>query len=422
MQQVAEPIWAASERVSRVGVVLDSLGAVVIVLGTIASGGSSPVGYALAGVVLALALVLRRFQLLAAAALGVIGAVTQVVSQNVNVVADLAFAGLTYSFGRHRLPAYRRAGWVYAAVGVLGAGWFGAVHDAGDNAGTGGRLAAGLVLGGLAAVVLIGGWVAGYVRWQRRSVERARVEAALQARLALAEERRLRDLVAQEQDRIRIATDMHDVVAHSWAVVAAQADGARYLLHTDPDRAQAALGVIGETARTAMTDVRALLARLRDSGRIAETDEDLGFERTGALVARLRASGMTLEVNRSGTGPAGTAAAVVARRVLAESLTNALKHGDLDEPVRVDEMWAGDYRLVVRNAVLGPPAGAPGGPGGRPDEGHGVRGMAERVAQVGGDLTAGMEPDGRHWRVTVTLPGRDAAVDPQPGHDRRQTS
>ena len=103
-----------------------------------------------------------------------------------------------------------------------------------------------------AAVVLLGGWVAGYVRWQRRDALRARVDARLQA----AEERRLRDLVALERERVRIAADMHDVIAHSWAVVAAQADGARYTLRADPDRTEDALEVIGETARTAMTDVR----------------------------------------------------------------------------------------------------------------------------------------------------------------------
>ena len=99
----------------------------------------------------------------------------------------------------------------------------------------------------LAALVAGGGWAAGYVRWQSR----ARITAQVQAGL--------------EQERTRIAADMHDLVAHTWAVVAAQADGARYALGSSSvDRkAEEALEVIADTARGSIADLRDLLAELR---------------------------------------------------------------------------------------------------------------------------------------------------------------
>ena len=133
-------------------------------------------------------------------------------------------------------------------------------------------------------MVVVGSWIAGYLRWQRRQAVQARADATLQA----LESRRLHDLYEQEQERSRIAADMHDLVAHSWAVVAAQADGARYVVREDPDRAQQALTVIGDTARSAMDDVRVLLGRLREQ---PPAEQALVFEQPDALVARMRDAG-----------------------------------------------------------------------------------------------------------------------------------
>ena len=227
----------------------------------------------------------------------------------------------------------------------------------------------------------------GYLRWQRRQAIQARADATLQE----LERRRLRDLYEQEQGRSRIAADMHDLVAHSWAVVAAQADGARYLVQTDPDRAQQALAVIGDTARSAMGDVRVLLDRLRDQ---QSSDEGLEFEEPDALVARMRASGMDVRLERhGGPTPAGLLETTT-RRLLTESLTNALKHGDLSQPVEVAEDWSDGYRLRVTNA-----AAASNGD----DPGHGLVGMAERIALAGGTLTA--ERQGDRWVLAAHVPG-----------------
>jgi signal transduction histidine kinase len=251
---------------------------------------------------------------------------------------------------------------------------------------------AALTAAALTAIVTGGGWVTGVLRWQRRQSIQARVDATV----AAVERRRLEQLYEEEQERARIAADMHDVVAHSWAVVAAQADGARYQIRADPARAEEALEVIGRTARTAMRDVRALLTRLRERNgpegapELAEPEDVIG---------RMRASGMALEVEQRGEPTPDDAVLVTARLAFAESLTNALKHGDLGRPVAVREDWTDGYRLRVVNDLR--PLAATDHP---TNEGHGLLGMTERVTQLGGRVLAG-ESSGR-WVTEVTIPGR----------------
>jgi signal transduction histidine kinase len=196
-----------------------------------------------------------------------------------------------------------------------------------------------------------------------------------------------------EQERTRIAADMHDLVAHTWAVVAAQADGARYALDgPDGDRkAKAALDVIADTARGSISDLRDLLAELR----YQEPATPPGRGAREALVERMRASGMDVRLVEHGDPSASGALAVAAQRLLAESLTNALKHGDLGHPVEVEEDWRGGYRLVVRNRVRGSSS--------VPGTGHGVAGMRERVELAGGTFAAGAS--GETWTVAAVLPG-----------------
>jgi len=226
------------------------------------------------------------------------------------------------------------------------------------------------------------------------------VQARVDATVAAVERRRLEQLYEQEQHRARIAADMHDVVAHSWAVVAAQADGARYQIRADPARAEEALEVIGQTARTAMLDVRALLTRLREH---SELEVGLVLDRPDDVVDRMRASGVTLDLSRHGVPPPETDDAVLmtARLALAESLTNALKHGDLARPVAVEEDWTDGYRLRVANDVA---------PHQRGDElphgGHGLLGMTERVTELGGRVTTASKT--RRWVTEVVIPGGSA--------------
>ncbi|WP_460776151.1 sensor histidine kinase [Microbacterium sp. GXF7504] len=214
-------------------------------------------------------------------------------------------------------------------------------------------------------------WTAGaLVRMTRRARENR-----LAQRVAEAE-------AAVEQERVQIARDMHDVVAHSLAVVIAQADGARYAAKADPAAAETALVTIAGTARAALTDVRLLLTQLRhregDGPQPTLADLD-------GLFAQFRDAGLDLRV-RIASPPDDASAAVqlAVYRILQEALTNALRHGDRTAPVEVAVTWQdAAVELRVRNRAAG--AQGPGG-------GHGIVGMGERATLVGGTLHA--SPDG----------------------------
>jgi signal transduction histidine kinase len=333
--------------------------------------------------VLSMGLAVRRVSPVLVMAAAVAAALIQVFSGEVAVLADGAYAPLAFALGAHASSAVRRSGLVAAVAAVIGAGvWSGVVGSDQLDA----SLYAGIGMAALAAVFVAGGWVAGYLRWQRRQAIQAQVDAAF----AGAEQERLEGLYRQEQERNRIAADMHDLVAHSWAVVAAQADGARYVLRADPDRAARALSVIGETARSAMNDVRGLLAELRG----AEQSGPVTAPRADRVIDRMRQSGLVIEHAQYGSADLGERADA-AGYVLTESLTNALKHGDRGRPVEVVEDWRDGYQLRVANPVQ---PGAERRRGG----GHGLLGMAERVAAAGGRLTAGRE--GSYWIVDVRIP------------------
>ncbi|HET7305660.1 MAG TPA: histidine kinase [Segeticoccus sp.] len=354
--------------------------AVGVLFGTTQSGTS----VAAAGL-LALALVVRRLWWVVMVCLALAAALLQLVSGDVNVPADLAYAVLFFTVGGHPDQAVRRFGLACAGVAVVVAGaWTGSTQL--PDRGWGAVAFASVGTAAMTAVVVHGGWGAGYLRWQRRQAIQARVDT----RVEQVERRRAHDLYEQEQERGRIAADMHDVVAHSWAVVAAQSDGARYLLRSDPEQAEAALAVIGDTARSAMSDVRRLLAQLRDQ----DAGAGPGPERTDQLVERMRAAGMDLRIGSTGTPASAGLVPLTAQRVLTEALTNALKHGDLSRPVLVDQDWSDGYRLRVENHLRADGAG--GG------DGHGLRGMTERVELAGGCLAAGPASD--RWVVRVTIP------------------
>jgi signal transduction histidine kinase len=233
-------------------------------------------------------------------------------------------------------------------------------------------------------------------------VSGALVRTALRAR----ESRRAREEAeaetAAEHERVRIARDMHDVVAHSLAVVIAQADGARYAAASDPAATTAALATISSTARAALGDVRLLLAQLRHREGAGPQPTLADVE---ALYAQVRAAGVELRIEVDPVapppaGPGGAAGDVPAAvqlavyRILQEALTNALRHG-APGPVHVHQAWLPDrVELSVRNPVRqgAPPAGP----------GHGLIGMRERALLVGGRIDAGTR--GGEFVVEASLP------------------
>jgi len=215
------------------------------------------------------------------------------------------------------------------------------------------------------------------------------------ARLAALElERDQQAEIGAAQERARIARELHDVVAHSVAVMVAQADGGRYAAPDDPDAAPRALAQIAETGRDALAQMRRLLGVLR----AGEEDADLS-----GLVRRLAGAGLPVEL--AVEGPARELAAEVQsciHRVAQEALTNVLKHADSPRRVEVVLRYLdSEVELAVRDDGRGIAVGD--------GQGHGLAGMRERVARHSGTLHAGPRAGGG-YEVRARLPASSGDV------------
>lgn len=313
------------------------------------------------------------------------------------VASNLAILAVLYATGRYGETWVRWAGLVSAiAGGVIAATYtaftvFATGYDF-RNPGSLSSIVVASVIGSIAAIFIFAlAWTIGLLV---RTSKAAKTEAA--RRVQAQEQQQLaQQSVVVEQERNRIARDMHDVVAHSLAVVIAQADGARYGQKGDPEAMDGTLATIAETARSALGDVRMLLAELRH--RQGEGPQPLLTD-LDALFDQMRSAGLDLRVTTTGTEhPLPTGHQIAIYRILQEALTNALRHGDRKQPVQLDLTWQ-DLGVAVR--VINPVAS-----GARPTDalGHGVPGMLERAALVGGWLTAETS-DGGLFVVTAFVP------------------
>jgi signal transduction histidine kinase len=247
----------------------------------------------------------------------------------------------------------------------------------------------------LFAVLIGAAWFLGVLarRWQTLARESADRAAELeQARTELA-----RSAVAAE--RLRIARELHDVVAHSMSVIAMHAGAARLAVGTKPESQAAALEVIERSSRSALAEMRRLVTVLRDGGEAETRAPAPGLRELHALVAGVVAAGVTVDVRTEGdleAVPAGVSLA--AYRVVQEALTNVLRHAG---PTRARlDLRAGEDGLTIRVENDGPAASW------RPSlasGGHGSIGMRERLELYGGSLTAGPRPEGG-WSVEARLP------------------
>lgn len=321
---------------------------------------------------------------------------------------DVAVLGVLYSTACHGGRAVKWIGLASAGAGaIVATGYLGIVKPLFDQAAPIGDNVVGtlFMLGFLfvaSIAVLVLAWTAGLlVRSVREGREVRRREELANRERALVEYR-----YAVEQERNRIARDMHDVVAHSLAVVIAQADGARFAARTRPDAAVEALGTVAGVARGALADVRLLLAELRHHEGDAPQPvlDDLG-----ELIDGVRAAGLDVRFSESGDRvPLGTGHEIAVYRIAQEGLTNALRHGDTSAPVRLDLRWhdAG-VDLEVVNALRADAAAGDPAPAFR----HGIPGMRERAQLAGGSLRA--EPgDGGTFRLTATIPAQGARPAP----------
>ncbi|MGN9908747.1 sensor histidine kinase [Phytohabitans sp. LJ34] len=225
-------------------------------------------------------------------------------------------------------------------------------------------------------------------------------ERAIRAEATKEEEARRR--VAEE--RLRIARELHDVIAHHIALINIQAGVASHVLRSQPDQADEALGHIREAGRTVLDELGSLLYVLRQSGDEAQPTEPVpGLSRLGHLVESLTAAGLRVQHRQAGQPrPVPIAVDIAAYRIIQEGLTNAQKHGAGGARLLVD--YRPDaLRIEIRNAVSSRPSAAAG-------TGNGLTGMRERAHAVGGTLDAGLDPDGT-FRLEARLPLPDLPTD-----------
>jgi signal transduction histidine kinase len=228
----------------------------------------------------------------------------------------------------------------------------------------------------------------------------------LRERLELAE--RTREQEAQrraEQERMRIARDLHDVVAHTLTTINVQAATAAQLLDSRPGHARAALETIEDASREAIDELRAILGVLRDaeSGEVALRPAP-GVETVADLVRRTREEGLDVQLDVTGERPERLpdAVSLAAFRIVQESLTNARRHA-AGAPVRVSLAFEPACLAV---AVENGDGGNGNGNGAAP--GVGLMGMTERALAVGGTLNAAPLQAG--FRVDAELPYKRAGA------------
>jgi signal transduction histidine kinase len=249
-------------------------------------------------------------------------------------------------------------------------------------------------------LLLGGGWIAGQnTRYRRRQAELLRERAERAER-----EQREHERVAILEERGRLAREIHDVIAHSVGVIAVQAGAARAVAEQRPDQARQALADIEGVSKDTLVELRRTLGALRAAGQETELRPAPGLAVLDDLVEQVRRAGVRVSVREEGAGralPPGVD--LSAYRVIQEALTNTVKHSG--SPTAQVTICYGESALEVLVADDGgrrPPDRVAGGNGGPPG-GHGLIGMRERVAMLGGEFEAGATETGFSVRARFPL-------------------
>lgn len=239
--------------------------------------------------------------------------------------------------------------------------------------------------------------------WKRRADDN-------QHRIAALERERVDELRhAVEHERARIARELHDVVTHNVSVMVIQAGAARRVMDIAPDQAKEALLAVEAGGRAAMAELRQVMGLLTMDTDGAERDgEDPadsvelapqpGLDRLDSLVARVRNTGVPVELTVSGSPrPLPSGVELAAYRVVQEALTNMVKHA-----VGASATVAVDFAPELLRVEVADSGGSPG-PSAGSGNGHGLIGLRERLAVYGGALETGRRPSGG-YRVRATIP------------------
>jgi signal transduction histidine kinase len=248
-------------------------------------------------------------------------------------------------------------------------------------------------------VWLIAAWAVGRVvrGWRHKTVA---LEAANRE---LAEQRELQARAAVMVERGRIARELHDVIAHNVSMMVVQAGAAVHVLDGDQPHVRNALEVIADTGRQTVDEMRTLLGVLRAGDGRAVLDPQPGLADLDKLVSGVREAGLPVTLRVEGDPcPVPRALDLSAYRIVQEALTNTLKHAG-PAPTEIVLRYGGSHveLAITDTGAAGRPGGgmAPGGTG----AGHGLVGMRERVAMLGGELEAAPAAGGFAVRARLPL-------------------
>jgi len=279
------------------------------------------------------------------------------------------------------VAGHRKAAW--AAVGMLWAGHVLVAHwlyrwlpPSGDTP------------AGWGQEVVVATWIVAIVALSELVRVRREQWARDRAERARAAERRA------DEERLRMARELHDVLAHSISVINVQAGVGLALLDSDPEQARTALTTIKAASKEALGEVRQVLDTLRAPGAAPRAPAP-GLDRLPELVEQAAGAGLTVEIRGAAPKlPPGTDLA--AFRIVQEALTNVVRHSGSRHARVLVEREDGALRLRVDDD--GPATGADAG-----GSGNGLAGMRERAAALGGTIEAGPRGDGG-FRVLAVLP------------------
>jgi signal transduction histidine kinase len=320
--------------------------------------------------------------------------------------ATLVWFALIVAFFTAVLARRRVAAVASLVIGFLGSVWPPWQIGQANHASVGGAL-------GLAAGLICLLFVAELIRI--RSQRAAAVERS--------REEELRRMASEE--RMRIARDLHDVVAHNISVINVQANTALHLMDRQPERARSALSTINDVSKQALVELRTVLGVLRDvdasgAAHAAPRVPTPGLARLGDLVDHAAAVGLVVRVEEEGQRvPLPADVDLAAYRIIQEALTNSARHsGGTRAMVRLAYVGTG-LRVEVDDDGTVSPRGSTVRPAQANGSGHGIAGMTERAAALGGTLEAGPRPAGG-FRVRAWLPlPEPAAPGPAPPGSER---
>ncbi|MFD5201502.1 histidine kinase [Streptomyces sp. NPDC058375] len=239
-----------------------------------------------------------------------------------------------------------------------------------------------------------------------RSLRLARKDLVVQAELT-AEERARRTLL---EERNRIARELHDVVAHHMSVISIQAQVAPHLVEHPTEELRENLTGIRENALEALAELRRVLGVLRSEGAPARGDDTRhtpqpGLDGLGGLVTTVRSTGLAVALRTTGEPrPLPPGVELSAYRIVQEALSNVMRHA----PGASAEVVIGHRPTGLTVRVVNSPPERPAAPS--PGVRHGLLGMRERTAMLGGELATGPTPDGG-WEVTAILPTSTEATE-----------